>query len=75
MRQLYRRIVLGETFGLPALTRAELKFITELAIRPTTAGPGLSQLVRLPVLRTLLEITLPLLSGQAQTAGHRQPIT
>ncbi|MGL4032721.1 transcriptional regulator [Kosakonia cowanii] len=65
VRQLYRRIVLGETFGLPALTRAELKFILELSHQAYNRGPGMSQLVRLPVLRTLLEITFELLSWQA----------
>ena len=65
VRQLYRQVVLGENFGRQGLTRAELKFIIELAHQAYNRGPGLSQLVRLPVLRDLLGITFELLSWQA----------
>ena len=64
VRQLYRRIVLGETFDMPVMTRAELKFIIELCHQAYNRGPGQSQLVRLSVLRSLLEITFELLSWQ-----------
>lgn len=64
VRQLYRRIVLGETFDMPVMTRAELKFILELCHQAYYRGPGQSQLVRLSVLRSLLEITFELLSWQ-----------
>ncbi|MCT4707678.1 transcriptional regulator [Enterobacteriaceae bacterium H16N7] len=65
VRQLYRQIVLGETFGQRGMTRAELRFIIGHAHQAYNRGPGFSQLVRLPVLRTLLEITFELLSWQA----------
>lgn len=65
VRQLYRQIILGETFGKPGMTRAELKFILDLAHQAYNRGPGFNQLVRIPVLKTLLEITFDLLRWQA----------
>lgn len=65
IRQLYRQIILGETFGKSGMTRSELKFILELAHHAYSRGPGFNQLVRIPMLRTLLEITFELLHWQA----------
>lgn len=65
VRQLYRQVILGDTFGQCGMTRAELKFIAELAHQAYSRGPGPNQFVRLPALRTLLDITFELLSWQA----------
>lgn len=71
IRQLYRRVILGETFGQPGMTRAELKFFIVFSHEAYNRGPGFSQLVRIPVLRTLLDITFELLRWQV---ANGQPV-
>jgi len=64
VRHLYRKIILGETFGRQAIRRAELRFLMETAhrsYRDASAG----EYVRLPVLETLLKISFALLTWQA----------
>lgn len=65
VRQLYRKVVLGETFGRQALRRAELRFMTDLA-HQAYRDAGAKEFVRWPVLETLLNISFELLVWQAE---------
>ncbi|ENB7197551.1 transcriptional regulator [Enterobacter bugandensis] len=60
VRQLYRHIILGQTFGAASLSRDELRFILAYARKAFLRGQG--RLATLPVLRTLMDITRDLLA-------------
>jgi len=60
VRQLYRQIILGQTFGTSAFSRDELRFILAYARDAFLRGQG--RLATLPALRTLLDITRDLLA-------------
>lgn len=62
---LYRKVILGETFGRQALRRAELRFMVELA-HQAYRDAGAKEFVRWPVLETLLNISFELLVWQAE---------
>jgi len=62
VQQLYRQIVLGQTFGTAPVTRDELRFMLTYAREAFVRGHG--RLASLPALRTLLEITRDLLAWQ-----------
>lgn len=64
IRQLYRHIILGQTFGTSALSRDELHFILVHAREAFACGQN--RLATLPALRTLLDITRDLLAWQAE---------
>lgn len=65
VQQLYRKVILGETFGRQALRRAELRFITDLA-HQAYRDAGANEFIRWPVLETLLNISFELLVWQAE---------
>ncbi|MEI3779844.1 transcriptional regulator [Pectobacterium brasiliense] len=69
LRQLYRKLILGQTLGAPQLSRDTLQFMTDLAHQGYARGQ--SQLVNLSRLRVLLDITGELLAWQM--ANH-QPV-
>lgn len=62
VRQLYRHIMLGQTFGAAPVTRDELQFMLIHAREAFMRGHG--RLATLPALRTLLGITRDLLAWQ-----------
>ncbi|HEY2452371.1 MAG TPA: transcriptional regulator [Scandinavium sp.] len=59
LEQLYRQLILGQTVGAPAPSRDTLRFMMMLAHQGYSRGQG--QLVSLPRLRVLLEISFELL--------------
>ncbi|MCU6681403.1 transcriptional regulator [Leclercia sp. H6W5] len=63
VRQLYRHIILGQTFGAAPLSRDELRFILAYAREAFLCGQG--RLAILPALHTLLDITRDLLAWHA----------
>lgn len=60
IRQLYRHIILGQTFGTAPVSRDELRFILVHAREAFVRGQG--RLATLPALGTLLDITRDLLA-------------
>ncbi len=60
VRQLYRHIILGQTFGSATVSRDELRFILVHAREAFLRGQG--RLATLPALRTLMDITRDLLA-------------
>ncbi len=64
VRQLYRYIILGQTFGTAPVSRDELRFILAYAREAFICGQN--RLATLPALRTLLDITRDLLAWQAE---------
>ncbi|MGM3182596.1 MULTISPECIES: transcriptional regulator [Dickeya] len=62
VRQLYRHIILGQTFGTAPVSRDELRFMLTYAREAFLRGQG--RLAILPALRTLLDITRDLLAWQ-----------
>lgn len=64
VRQLYRHIVLGQTFGTSVISRDELRFILVHAREAFLRGQG--RLATLPALNTLLDITRDLLAWQVE---------
>lgn len=60
VRQLYRHIILGQTFGAAPLSRDELRFILAYSREAFVRGQG--RLATLPALGTLLDITRDLLA-------------
>lgn len=68
LRQLYRKIMLGETVGRQAIRRADLRFIVETAHQAYSRGKS-REYVRWSVLETLLQISFELLLWQAE--NHR----
>ena len=60
VRQLYRHVILGQTFGTSPLSRDELRFMLVYAREAFVRGHG--RLATLPALRTLLDITGDLLA-------------
>lgn len=69
LRSLYRRLILGQTFGAPAYTRDTLRFLLGLAHQGYSRGQG--QLVSMPRLQVLLEVTAELLAWQVDNG---QPV-
>lgn len=69
LRQLYRQLILGQTFGTTALSRDTLRFLLELAHQGYCRGQG--QMVSVDRLRVLLEITFALLTWQLD---NQQPV-
>jgi hypothetical protein len=63
-RQLYRHIILGQTFGTVPVSRDELRFI--LAYAREAFLHGKDRLATLPALRILLDITRDLLAWQEE---------
>lgn len=68
-RQLYRRIVLGQAFGLAPVSRDELRFMLTYAREGFL--PGRNRVASLPAFSTLLQITRDLLAWQE---AHAQPV-
>ncbi|AST69684.1 transcriptional regulator [Kosakonia cowanii] len=64
VRQLYRYIILGQTFGTAPVSRDELRFI--LAYAREAFMHGQNRVATLPALRTLLDITRDLLAWQVE---------
>lgn len=64
VRQLYRHIILGQTFGPAPVSRDELRFMLAYTREAFLRGQG--RLASRPGLRTLLEITRDLLAWQVQ---------
>lgn len=64
VRQLYRHIILGQTFGTAPVSRDELRFILAHAREAFLCGRN--RVATLPALRTLLDITRDLLAWQAE---------
>jgi len=64
LRQLYRQLILGQTFGAADLSRDTLQFMVELAHQAYRRGQG--QLVSMTRLRVLLDITSELLAWQVE---------
>ncbi|MCO6029612.1 transcriptional regulator [Enterobacter hormaechei] len=64
VRQLYRHIILGQTFGTAPVSRDELRFILVYAREAFLCGRN--RVATLPALRTLLDITRGLLAWQAE---------
>lgn len=60
VRQLYRHIILGQTFGAAPLSRDELRFILAYSREAFLHEHG--RLATLPALRTLMDITRDLLA-------------
>ena len=60
VRQLYRHIILGQTFGTAPVSRDELRFILTYAREAFLRGKD--RVATLPALRTLLDITRDLLA-------------
>lgn len=69
VRQLYRHIILGHTFGPAPVSRDELRFMLAYTREAFLRGQG--RLASRPALRTLLEITRDLLAWQVQ---HDRPV-
>ncbi|WP_263064746.1 transcriptional regulator [Dickeya dadantii] len=69
LRQLYRQLILGQNFGAAAPSRDTLQFLLELAHQGYSRGQG--QLVSVPRLRILLDITFELLAWQVENS---QPV-
>lgn len=69
VRQLYRHIILGQTFGTSPLSRDELRFI--LVHTREAFLNGKNRLATLPALSTLLDITRDLLAWQVE---HDRPV-
>ncbi|EBH3044092.1 transcriptional regulator [Salmonella enterica] len=69
VRQLYRHIILGQTFGTSALSRDELRFM--LVHTREAFLRGHNRLATLPALGTLLDITRDLLAWQVE---HDRPV-
>ncbi|MEW5562023.1 transcriptional regulator [Enterobacter asburiae] len=69
VRQLYRHIVLGQTFGTAPISRDELRFLLTYAREAFLCGRG--RLATLPALSTLLDITRDLLAWQVE---HDRPV-
>lgn len=67
LRDLYRQLILGQTFSTAAPSRDTLRFLLELAHRGYTIGRG--QLISPHRLKTLLEICTDLLTWQVDN-GH-----
>ncbi|WP_337263623.1 transcriptional regulator [Serratia sp. MMO-24] len=65
LRQLYRKIILGEVLGRQAIRRAELRFMVETAHQAYRGGKS-REYVRGAVLETLLRITFELLLWQVE---------
>lgn len=68
-RQMYRKIMLGQTFGQAPVTRDELRLLLGLAREGYVHGRN--RLVTRPALQILLDITGELLAWQAE---HDMPI-
>ncbi len=64
VRQLYRHIILGQTFGTTPVSRDELRFILVHAREAFLRGHN--RLATLPALGTLLDITRDLLAWQVE---------
>lgn len=64
VRQLYRRIILGQTFGVAPVTRDELRFM--LAFAREGYLQGRNRLITQPALMMLLQITRELLAWQVE---------
>lgn len=64
IRQMYRKIMLGQTFGLAPVTRDELRLLLGLAQEGCVHGRN--RLVTRPALLMLLDITGELLAWQAE---------
>lgn len=69
VRQLYRHIILGQTFGSAPVSRDELRFILVHAREAFLRGQN--RLATLPALGTLLDITRDLLAWQVE---HDRPL-
>lgn len=69
VRQLYRHIILGQTFGTAPVTRDELRFILVHAREAFLCGQN--RVATLPALGTLLDITRDLLAWQV---AHDRPV-
>jgi hypothetical protein len=69
VRQLYRQLILGQTFGTSALSRDELRFMLVHAREAFLSGHN--RVATLPALRTLLDITRDLLAWQVE---HERPV-
>lgn len=69
VRQLYRHIILGQTFGTALISRDELRFLLNYTREAFMCGRG--RLVTLPALGTLLDITRDLLAWQVE---HDRPV-
>ncbi|WP_024550657.1 hypothetical protein [Siccibacter turicensis] len=69
VRQLYRHIILGQTFGSAPVSRDELRFILVHAREAFLQGRD--RLATLPALGTLLDITRDLLAWQVE---HGRPV-
>ncbi|WP_430909926.1 transcriptional repressor PifC, partial [Klebsiella sp. H32] len=69
VRQLYRHIILGQTFGTSVLSRDELRFMLVHAREAFLRGHN--RLATLPALDTLLDITGDLLAWQVE---HDRPV-
>lgn len=64
IRQLYRHIILGQTFGTAPVSRDELRFILAYAREALICGQN--RMATLPALSTLLDITHDLLAWQTE---------
>lgn len=64
VRQLYRHIILGQTFGTAPVSRDELRFILAYAREACLCGQN--RVATLPALHTLLDITRDLLAWQVE---------
>lgn len=64
VRQLYRHIILGQTFGTAPVTRDELRFLLTYAREAFLRGHN--RLATLPALNKLLDITHDLLAWQVE---------
>lgn len=69
VRQLYRHIILGQTFGTAPVSRDELRFILAYAREAFICGQN--RVATLPALGTLLDITRDLLAWQVE---HDRPV-
>lgn len=69
VRQLYRHIILGQTFGTSPVSRDELRFVLVHAREGFVHGQG--RLATLPALGTLLDISRDLLAWQVE---HERPV-
>lgn len=64
VRQLYRQVILGQTFGVAPVSRDELRFMLAYAREGFLCGRN--RLATLPALTTLLQITRELLVWQVE---------
>lgn len=69
IRQMYRKIMLGQTFGLAPVTRDELRLLLGMPLEG--CAHGRNRLVTRPALQILLDITSELLAWQAE---HDMPV-